>query len=291
MLVIEESSQNKEYVLDFQAPGLNFHYKRPLDYCKLVLTTYRPHDFDSLVEKIIQYGKNPFYYFPNIVCACCNDNRFWDLSIILDKPLQRYICPNCNATICDICANCYFKYPVQTENRKCKWCRKKVFPPNQRKFSLENQTDFIDYIQYMLAGSGIKSFGYWVLFTKRKYDISKIIWKFLLNTNGWKFFLDCDFLLRNEHPNQYKFLLANMIWKTDKNIPYQINNIHMLYHQPRQIAIMHNFGIILSKKMTNYGLLRNSNKNYCTMKQYIKFLFANKLRNMYGYFLMAKVQQ
>jgi hypothetical protein len=89
-------------------------------------------------------------------------------------------------------------------NRKCKWCKKSVFPSKNRQFSPTNPIDVSDYSQYILAGSNLRDFSYWILLTKRRYDFSKIIWRFQLDTKGWRFFLISNLLLRQEHSNQIR---------------------------------------------------------------------------------------
>jgi len=188
------------------------------------------------------------------------------------------MCPHCDAIICKSCVTCHSRFSVETMNRKCKWCKKSVFPPKNRQFSPTNPIDISDYYQYILAGSGLRDFSYWILLSKRKFDFSKIVWKFQLGTMGWKFFLTSNLLLRQQHLNQYKFLLANMILSTERNAQNRENR--MVYHQPRQIAIMHNLAMVISWKLSHPYLWSNR-----TLKRYVHSQFAKKMHNMFGCFL------
>lgn len=271
-------SRDLEYVWDFQVPGFELETKqktpRTLDSCKLELIPFEPHTFDSLVTKMMERETSPFTSCPHIMCACCKDNRFWlwGPTQRLEETINLNMCPQCDAIICNKCASCYSKFRLETMNRKCKWCKKCVFPPNRRQFSPTNPTDVSDYSQYILAGSNLRDFSYWILLTKRRYDFSKIIWKFQLDTKGWRFFLISNLLLRQEHSKQYRFLLANMLLRTDE--------IQMVYHQPRQIAIMHNFAMVILRKLTHHNPVQNR-----TIKRYINSQFAKKMQNMFGCFM------
>ena len=276
-------SKDLEYVWDFQVPGFEQQTTRKttrtLDSCKLELIPFEPYTFDSFVTNMMERETSPFTSCPHIMCACCKDNRFWLWGPTqgLEVPINLNMCPQCDAIICNKCANCYSKFHLETMNRKCKWCKKCVFPPNRRQFSPTNPTDVSDYSQYILAGSNLRDFSYWILLTKRRYDFSKIVWKFQLNTKGWRFFLISNLLLRQEHSNQYRFLLANML---SISLGTQQSEIQMVYHQPRQIAIMHNFAMVILSKLTHHNPVRNR-----TIKQYVNSKFAQKLHNMFGCFL------
>lgn len=269
-------SKDLEYVWDFQVPGFELETRRKtprtLDSCKLELIPFEPHTFDSFVTMMIERETSPFSNFPNIMCACCNDHRFWGRCSELEETINCYMCPQCDAIICNRCAKCYSEFRFETMNLKCKWCKKCVFPPNRRQFSPTNPMDVSDYSQYVLAGSNLRDFSYWILLTKRRYDFSKIIWKFQLDTKGWRFFLISNLLLRQEHSKQYMFLLANMLLRTDE--------IQMVYHQPRQIAIMHNFAMVILRKLTHHNPVQNR-----TIKQYVNSKFAKKMQNMFGCFM------
>ena len=280
-------SKDLEYVWDFQVPGFEQQTKRKtprtLDSCKLELIPFEPHTFDSFVTMMMERETSPFTSCPHIMCACCKDNRFWLWGPTqgLEEPINLNMCPQCDAIICNKCASCYSKFRLETMNRKCKWCKKCVFPPNRRQFSPTNPTDVSDYSQYILAGSNLRDFSYWILLTKRRYDFSKIVWKFQLNTKGWRFFLISNLLLRQEHSNQYRFLLANML---SISLGTQQSEIQMVYHQPRQIAIMHNFAMVILSKLTHHNPVRNH-----TIKQYVNSKFAKKMQNMFGCFMKKKL--
>jgi hypothetical protein len=282
-------SRDLEYVWDFQVPGFEPETRRKtprtLDSCNLELIPFEPHTFDSFVTMMMKRETSPFSSYPHIMCACCKDNRFWLWGPTqgLEEPINLNMCPQCDAIICNKCANCYSKFHLETMNRKCKWCKKCVFPPNRRQFSPTNPTDVSDYSQYILAGSNLRDFSYWILLTKRRFDFSKIVWKFQLNTKGWKFFLISNLLLRQEHSNQYRFLLANML-STERNTQHVCRQIQMVYHQPRQIAIMHNFTMVILRKLKHHNPVRNR-----TIKQYVNSKFAKKMHNMFGCF-MEKVR-
>jgi len=286
-------SQEFEYVWDFQVPGYKpeTRQKTPktLDSCNLQLTPFQPHTFDSIVTMMNNRETSPFGLFSYIMCACCNDHKFWGWGPNqgLEEPKNCHMCAHCDAIICKKCATCNSKFRVETMNRKCKWCKKSVFPPKNRQFSPTNPIDVSDYNQYILAGSGLRDFSYWILLSKRRFDFSKIVWKFQLDTMGWRFFLTSNLLLRQlrqEHSNQYRFLLANMILSTERNAQYRENL--MIYYQPRHIAIMHNLAMVILQKLTRPYLLRNRTflRNY-TLKQYVHSQFAKKMHNMYGFFL------
>jgi hypothetical protein len=282
-------SQEFEYVWDFQVPGYKPETRqktpRTLDSCKLELISFQPHTFDSIATMMNNRETSPFGLFSYIMCACCNDHKFWGWGPNqgLEEPKNCHMCPHCDAIICNRCAICHSKFSVETMNRKCKWCKKIVFPPKNRQFSPTNPIDVSDYGQYLLAGSGLAAFSYWIL-TKRRFDFSKIVWKFQLDTMGWRFFLTSNLLLGEEHLNQYRFLLANMLLSAKRNTKYR--KIQMVYHQPRQITIMHNFAMVILQKLTRPYLLRNRTflRNY-TLKQYVHSQFAKKMHNMYGFFL------
>lgn len=271
-------SKDLEYVWDFQAPGYKPEIRqktpRTLDSCKLKLIPFQPHTFDSIVTMMENRETSPFGLFSYIMCACCNDHKFWGWGPNqgLEEPKNCHMCPHCDAIICNKCANCHSKFIIETINRKCKWCKKSVFPSTKRQFFPTNPTDVSDYSQYILAGSNLRDFSYWILLTKRRFDFSKIIWKFQLNTKGWRFFLISNLLLRQEHSKQYRFLLANMILRTEE--------IQMVYHQPRQIAIMHNFAMVILQKLTHHNPVWNR-----TIKQYVNSKFAKKMQNMFGCFM------
>jgi hypothetical protein len=165
--------------------------------------------------------------------------------------------------------------------------QKSVFPPKNRQFSPTNPVDVSYYNQYILAGSGLCDFSYWILLSKRRFDFSKIVWKFQLDTMGWRFFLISNILLRQEHSIQYRFLLANMILSTKRSAQYRDNQ--MVYHQPHQIAIIHNLALVISRKLISHYLLssRIFSRNY-TLKQYVHSQFAKKMHNMYGCFMIKK---
>lgn len=265
-------SRDLENPTHIQVPGFEPETRRK--------TPFEPHTFDSFVTMMMERETSPFTSCPHIMCACCKDNRFWLWGPTqgLEVPINLNMCPHCDAIICNKCANCHSKFSVETINRKCKWCKKSVFPSNKRQFSPTNPTDVSDYSQYILAGSNLRDFSYWILLTKRRFDFSKIVWKFQLDTMGWRFFLISNLLLREEHLNQYRFLLANMILSTEINAQNRENL--MIYHQSRQIAIMHNFAMVISRKLTCHYFLRN-----CTLKRYVHSQFAKKLHNMFGCFM------
>jgi len=271
-------SRDLEYVWDFQVPGFEPETRRKtprtLDLCNLQLIPFQPHTFDSIVTMMINRETSPFGLFSYIMCACCNDHKFWAWGPNqgLEEPKNCHMCPHCDAIICNRCAMCHSKFSVETMNRKCKWCKKSVFPPNRRQFSPTNPIDVSDYGQYMLAGSNLRDFSYWILISKRRFDFSKIVWKFQLDTMGWRFFLTSNLLLRQQHSNQYRFLLANMLLRTEE--------IQIVYHQPRQIAIMHNFAMVILRKLTHHNLIQNR-----TAKQYVNSKFAKKMQNMFGCFM------
>ena len=279
------SAKSEEFVFDFQAPGYEPEMKnrktpKTLDSYKLKLIPFQPHTFDSFVKMMIERETSPFSSCPYIMCACCNDHKFWlwDPNLGLEEPKNCRMCPHCDAIICNRCAMCHSKFSVETMNRKCKWCKKSVFPPKNRLFSPRNPIDVSEYNQYILAGSGLRDFSYWILLAKRRFDFSKIVWKFQLDTFGWRFFLTSDLLWRQEHLNQYRFLLANMILSTKRNAQNRENLV--VYHQPRHIAIMHNLAMVISRKLSCHYFLRNY-----TLKRYVHSQFAKKMQNMYGYFL------
>ena len=244
---------------------------------------FHPHTFDSFVILMMNRETSPFTSHPHIMCARCKDHKFWlwDSNLGLKEPKNYRMCPHCDAIICNSCAMCHSKFSVETMNRKCKWCKKSVFPPKNRLFSPTNPIDVSDYSQYILAGSNLKEFSYWISLSKRRFDFSKIVWKFQLDTMGWRFFLTSHLLLKEEHNKQYRFLLANMILSTEINA--QNREIQLVYHQPRQIAIMHNLAMVISRKLSCHYFLRNY-----TLKRYVHSQFAKKIQNMYGYFLKKK---
>lgn len=277
-------SENFEYVWDFQVPRSKpvprQNTPRTLDSCNLELIPFEPHNFNFFVKLMMNRETSPFTCCPYIICACCNDHKFWlwEPNLGLEEPKNCHMCSHCDAIICNKCATCHSKFSVETMNRKCKWCKKNVFPPKNRQFSPTNPVDVSDYNQYILAGSGLRDFSYWILLSKRRFDFSKIVWKFQLDTMGWKFFLTSNLLLRQEHLNQYRFMLENMILSTERNAQNRENQ--MVYHQPRQIAIMHNLAMVISQKLRHGYLLRNY-----TLKQYVHSQFAQKLQNMFGCFM------
>lgn len=283
-------SQEFEYVWDFQVPGSKPAPRqktpRTLDSCNLKLIPFKAHTFDFFVTLMMNRETNPFSNCQHIMCACCNDHKFWlwEPNLGLEEPKNCHMCPHCDAIICKKCATCNSKFRVETMNRKCKWCKKSVFPPKNRQFSPTNPIDVSEYNQYILAGSGLMDFSYWILLSKRKFDFSKIVWKFQLDTMGWRFFLTINLLLRQEHSNQYRFLLANMILSTKINAQYRENLI--VYQKPRQIAIMHNLAMVISQKLTCHYFLRSRTflRNR-TLRQYVHSQFAQKLKNMFGCFM------
>jgi hypothetical protein len=288
-------SRDLEYVWDFQVPGFEPETRRKtprtFDSCNLQLIPFQPHTFDSIVTMMINRETSPFGLFSYIMCACCNDHKFWawEPNQGLEEPKNCQMCAHCDAIICNRCATCHSKFSVETMNRKCKWCKKSVFPSKNRQFSPTNPIDVSDYSQYILAGSNLRDFSYWILLTKRRYDFSKIIWKFQLDTKGWRFFLISNLLLRQEHSKQYRFLLANMLLRQEHSKQYRFllanmllrtDEIQMVYHQPRQIAIMHNFAMVILRKLTHHNPVWN-----CTIKQYVNSKFAKKMQNMFGCFM------
>ena len=137
-------SAESEYVWDFQVPGFEPEIRRKttrtLDSCNLQLIPFQPHTFDSIVTLMMNREASPFTSCPHIMCACCKDYRFWlwGQTQGLEEPINWNMCPHCDAIICNRCAMCHSKFSVETMNRKCKWCKKSVFPSKNRQFSPTN---------------------------------------------------------------------------------------------------------------------------------------------------------
>lgn len=74
-------SEEFEYVWDFQVPGskpgMSRKTPRTSDSCKLKLTPFQPHTFDSIAAMMDNRETSPFTSCPYIMCACCNDHKFW----------------------------------------------------------------------------------------------------------------------------------------------------------------------------------------------------------------------
>jgi hypothetical protein len=121
-------SENFEYVWDFQVPGSKpvprQKNPRTLDSCNLELIPFKPHTFDSIVTLMMNRETSPY-----IMCACCNDHKFWlrEPNLGLEEPKNCHTCPHCDAIICNRCATYHSKFRVKTMNRKCKWCKKVSF--------------------------------------------------------------------------------------------------------------------------------------------------------------------
>jgi len=151
-------------------------------------------------------------------CACCSND--WvclhqsPLSDVLFENGKRRIssCPTCAALICNQCSYQVERFPEQQLG--CKWCGNRVFPPCFSLLSHKEQTS-IHFTQYKVADQNIKSvlnqWGCMMRIAYRGYDISKVFWANMINRIGWRFFVNIDTLILEQHPRQFRLLMSMMM--------------------------------------------------------------------------------
>ena len=132
------STKSKEFVFDFQAPGYEPEMKnrktpRTLDSCNLQLIPFHPHTFDSFVTLMMNHEKSPFSSCPYIMCAGCNDHKFWlwDPNLGLEEPKNCRMCPHCDAIICNRCAMCHSKFIVANGAKKVSFLQRIGYFPQE----------------------------------------------------------------------------------------------------------------------------------------------------------------
>lgn len=171
--------------------------------------------FSTVRFGLSDLGKVARYGFP---CAYCFD----ELSFFQNIPLSDFSfengkrrissCPTCAALICNQCSFQIERFPDQQLG--CKWCGNTLSPPRCSLLSREEQTS-TPFTQYQVAEQNIKGIlDQWfcmMSYAHRGYDISKVFWANMVNRIGWRFFVNIDTLILQQHPSQFRLLISMMM--------------------------------------------------------------------------------
>jgi len=226
-----------------------------------------------------------FSFTRGLQCASCsasaqrthtydgNGNRVIDL------------CRCCHALVCDSCA---VHSTFQFEG--CSWCRNRTVNQLTRLSLPSNQLKCYEHadinIQFLLHK--------WQMGMQRTYpefDIRRMRWTKRVQNEGWRFFVDFDFTLIEQHPNQWGMLISMMIKNASaKGYSSQLvvhpscsrflrmnPDNQFVYMQTRSFVYMHNFSLVLTS-----ALIKKCHRYSVTMRRYLLSNFAKILLQTLG---------
>jgi len=205
-----------------------------------------------------------------------------------------YLCPHCDAMICGRCCGNIMHHP-ELQNAQCKWCCKRVHPIRQLVLSEEEQ-QLQSFQCYFQADENIRNtLRYWQHAMSKRYgytyDRSQIYWMDIMRLMGWRFFVDFDFTLIEQHPNQWGMLISMMIKNASaKGYSSQLvvhpscsrflrmnPDNQFVYMQTRSFVYMHNFSLVLTS-----ALIKKCHRYSVTMRRYLLSNFAKILLQTLG---------
>ena len=167
--------------------------------------------FLELIYRISFYG---------LPCPCCdggNDThrppRMLSTTVYVNGRERLSFCPNCDAMVCDACANGIIERAPWQEVQ-CKWCTKPLHPINRKFLTYADQQDDPSFRLYSLAEKNIKGIlRDWMNAMSKTYlgdYLSKNFWTSCMETIGWSFFVGLDFLVETQHRRQFNLLMSSM---------------------------------------------------------------------------------
>jgi hypothetical protein len=236
--------------------------------------------------------------FHGLPCPCCDGDstdihpppRMLSTTVYLNDRERLSFCPNCDAMVCDACANRIIERAPWQEVQ-CKWCTKPLHPINRKFLTYADQQDDPSFRLYSLAEKNIKGIlRDWMNAMYKTYlgdYLSKNFWTPLMETIGWRFFVDLDFLVETQHKRQFELLMSNMAMRKRHQHPRQRlldssytkfktipKTTQVFYKQCRTNAINHGLSTVLISRLTkNFP----SPKCFSILGEYVSSEFAKKL--------------
>jgi hypothetical protein len=211
--------------------------------------------------------------FHGLPCPCCdggNDThpppRMLSTTVYQNGRERRSFCPNCGAMVCDACANRIIERAPWQEVQ-CKWCTKPLHPINRKFMTYADQQHDPSFQLYSRAEKNITGIlRDWMnaMYNTHLGDyLSRNFWTPLMETIGWRFFVDLDFLVETQHKRQFKLLMSIMEMRKRHQRPQR--RLHdssyakfksmpesgnFVYKQCRTNAINHGLSTVLIPRLT-----------------------------------------
>jgi hypothetical protein len=229
----------------------------------------------SKIEIIKQPRLNGFQFFSSyqlfsLPCAIC-DKRYPTVCLSRHIEMDIHFCPHCRAFICEECVDIIYTYQ-QARETECKWCNSKVLPTYTKKIPRECTEEKFDqdFGEYTTASSNISEMREWYAAMYRthqpKFNFPKLFWLNMIDTMGWRFFIEIDFLLKQQHPIQCRLFLSIMKDSTSRmrflrNQTFQRESIDSMqmfrmmaieqqfsYPNAQKIVIIHRLSVFAMKR-------------------------------------------
>ena len=235
--------------------------------------------------------------FHGLPCPCCDGDsteihpppRMLSTCIYEDGKRRVCFCQHCDAMLCDSCANRISQCP-QLQEAQCKWCTGTLHPINRQFLTYEQQHDpsFQLYSKAQKNITGVSRDWMNAMYKTHLGDyLSKNFWTPLMETIGWRFFVDLDFLVEEQHKRQFKLLMSNMAMRKIHQRPQRrLRNssypkfkkmpepTQVFYKQCRTNAIDHGFSAFLISRLTKNFPRPNC---FSTLNAYVSGGNAKKL--------------
>lgn len=212
------------------------------------------------------------YQLYSLPCAIC-DKRY--PTVCLSRHIEKdiHFCPHCHAFICEECA-CMLHTYQQAQETECKWCNSKVLPTYSKKIPRECTEEKFDedFGKYTKASSNISEMREWYAAMYRthqpKFNFPKLFWLDMIDTMGWRFFIEIDFLLKQQHPIQCRLFLSIMKDSSSRmrfpgKFDFQRESIDSMkmfrimsdenqfsYPNAQKIVIMHSLSMFAMRRLT-----------------------------------------
>jgi hypothetical protein len=242
----------------------------------------------KLINQISHHG---------LPCASCTTDDFSEhqhpvLSKHYQDDKRRVVfCSTCEAIVCDYCSKIINVSRIAQETQ-CRWCASTLFPLVVKfiEFDEQYQPPFLHYIK---ADRNIADFlqeelnKVWTF--DKGYDLSQIFWSTIMDTMGWKFFVEMDFLLTQQHHKQFKLLMSKMLKSfspfrhrhllslVDSSYPeftQMPQHMQFVYKQSRENAIKQTLSMVLVAILTGKRSFSICSSN---LSRYLIANFAKRL--------------
>lgn len=228
----------------------------------------------KIIEQPLLTGVRFFssYQLYSLPCAIC-DKRY--PTVFLHRHFEKKIhfCLHCRAFICEECADVLHTYHKARET-ECRWCGSKVLPTffKQIPRGCTDEEFENDFGEYTTASSNISEMREWYKAMYQthqpKFDFPKLFWLNMIDTWGWRFFIEIDFLLKQQHPIQCRLLLSIMkdsssrmrFHRSQTSQREAIDSMQMFrlmydekqfsYPNAQKIVIMHSLSMFAMRRLT-----------------------------------------
>ena len=243
----------------------------------------------SLINRISIYG---------LPCACCitdglsHPQRPVSSSYYQGMERRVVFCSTCEAIVCDYCFKTISGSRIAQETQ-CRWCTSTLLPLVVKLINVEEHSQ-LPFLYYIQADRNIRDFlrkvlnNVWII--HKGYDLSQIFWSRIMDTMGWKFFVEMDFLLTQQHHRQFKLLMSKMLKSfstfrhphllplvDDSSYPVftqMPQHMQFFYKQSRENAIKQTLSMVLVARLTGKRSFSIFSSNL------IRYLIANLAKRL-----------